>query len=124
MLVANALHDPTPRHLSLSFVVKPNLKSKGTCAIRELKLLDDHITFAMSYDIAHFTPSSPFFSSSSYAGRLATLRNHPTPTRAYSSVFRRSSHFTEDFIRHFDQIDVLGGSQFDGSTVGHTGCVK
>lgn len=78
----------------------------------------------MSLYVAYYNPYSPYYQVQTLSDRLAHLRHHAYPTQAPSSAYRRSSHFTDDFVRRMDMIDVLGGEDASGCQVGHSGCVN
>ena len=78
----------------------------------------------MTLHTSYFVPDSPFYRSQTHSDRLSSVRSSGAVSHAPSSAYQRSSHFTDDFLARFDQIDVLGGPDSDGNEIGHRGCVK
>lgn len=79
----------------------------------------------MPLNVANFNPYSPFYNTSSANDRLQLLRqNGGYPSHASSYAYSHASRWSDDIVQRLDRIDVLGGSDSDNNTIGHTGCVN
>lgn len=79
----------------------------------------------MPLNVANFNPYSPFYNTSSTNDRLQLLRqNGGQPSHASSYAYSHASRWSDDIVKRLDRIDVLGGTDSDNNTIGHTGCVN
>lgn len=79
----------------------------------------------MSLNLANFNPYSHFYNACSAGDRLHLLRqNGRSPCHALSHAYSHASKWSDEIVRRLDRIDILGGTDSKGHTIGHEGCVN